>query len=141
MWLDLRKPSTYTHNDKAQFLLPIDSFIYKLTNHHWHLPKVNRSAFAETVFWGMSGIQYCSDGLEMAVAAPGTGPTSANDWLLLLSTDLATFYGICSTTGLHLSPFGCLTSSRVFSLPLPWLPTTPNQPPLCEYLWYWWKTI
>ena len=28
--------------------------------------------------------------------------TLANDWLLLLSTDLATFYGICSTTGLHL---------------------------------------
>ena len=57
----------------------------------------------------------------MAVAAlnkQALGYTSANDWLLLLSTDLATFHGICSTTGLHLSPFGCLTSSCVFSLPL-----------------------
>ena len=51
----------------------------------------------------------------MAVAAlnkQALGHT--NDWLLLLSTDLATFYGICGTTGLHLSPFGCLTSSCVF---------------------------
>ena len=54
----------------------------------------------------------------MAVVAlnkQALGHTSANDWLLLLSTDLATFYGICSTTGLYLSPFGCLTSSRVIS--------------------------
>ena len=57
MWLDLRKPSTYTHNDKTQFLMPIDSFVYKLTNQHWHTTKVNRSAFAGTVFWGMSGVQ------------------------------------------------------------------------------------
>ena len=87
----------------------------------------------------MSGIQWRSDGIEMAVAAlnkQALGYTSANDWLLLLSTDLATFYGIFSTTGLHLSPFGGPTSSRVFFPPLPWLPTTPNQPPLCEHLWY-----
>ena len=32
MWLDLQKPSTYVHNDKAQFSLPIDSFINKLRN-------------------------------------------------------------------------------------------------------------
>ena len=53
----------------------------------------------------------------MAVAAlnkQALGHTSENDWLLLLSTNLATSYGIYSTTGLHLSPFGCLTSSRVF---------------------------
>ena len=62
----------------------------------------------------------------MAVAAlnkQALGHTSANDELLLLLTDLATFYGICSTTRLHLSPFGCLTS-HVFSPPLSWLPTT-----------------
>ena len=51
MWQDLRKPSTYTRNEKAQFSLPIDSFIDKLTNHHWH---INMSAFVETAFWGMS---------------------------------------------------------------------------------------
>ena len=75
----------------------------------------------------------------MAVAAlskQALGQRSANDWLLLLSIDLATFYDISSTTGLHLSPFGGLTSSHVFSLPLLWLPTTPNQPPLCKHLWY-----
>ena len=38
----------------------------------------------------------------------------ANDRLFLLSIDLATFYDISSTTGLHLSPFGGLTSSHVF---------------------------
>ena len=37
----------------------------------------------------------------------------ANDWLLLLSIGLATFYAIQSTTELHFSPFGCLTSSCV----------------------------
>ena len=65
----------------------------------------------------------------MAVVAlnkQALGYTSANDWLLLLSTDLATFYGIFSTLGLHLSPFGCLTSSRAFSPSLSWLRTTPN---------------
>ena len=62
----------------------------------------------------------------MAVVAlnkQALGQTLANDWLLLLSIDLATFYDISSTTGLHLSPFGGLTSSRVFSPPLPWPPT------------------
>ena len=52
----------------------------------------------------------------MAVAAPNKqalGQRSANDWLLLLSIDLATFYDISSTTGLHLSPFGGLTSSKM----------------------------
>ena len=56
-------------------------------------------------------------GHEMAVPAlnkQAMGHILANDWLLLLSTDLATFYDICSTTELYLSPFGCLTSSRVF---------------------------
>ena len=36
LWQDLWKP---THNDKAQFSLPIDSFINKLINHHWHTIK------------------------------------------------------------------------------------------------------
>ena len=77
----------------------------------------------------MSGIQWCSDGLEMAVAAfnkQALGHRSANNWLLLLSIDLAAFYDISSTTGLHLNPFKGLTSSRVFSPPLPWLPTNPQ---------------
>ena len=34
MCLDLQKTSTYAHNDKAQFTLPFDSLIYKVTNHH-----------------------------------------------------------------------------------------------------------
>ena len=57
MWLDLQKPSTYTHNEKAQFSLPIDSFIYKLITTTDTLSKVNRFAFAEAAFWGMSGVQ------------------------------------------------------------------------------------
>ena len=53
----------------------------------------------------------------MAVAALNKqtlGQRLANDWLLLLSIDVATFYGISSTTGIYFSPFGCLTSSCVF---------------------------
>ena len=79
----------------------------------------------------------------MAVAAlnkQALSHTSANDWLLLLFIDLATFYGICSTAELHLSPFGCLTSLCVFSAtavaPHQLLSTTPNQPLVCEHLWY-----
>ena len=67
----------------------------------------------------------------MAVVAhnkQALGHRSANYWQLLLSIDLATFYD-GSTTGLHLSPFGVLTSSRVFPHHCQWLPTTPNQPP------------
>ena len=56
------------------------------------------------------------------------GQRSANGWLLLLTNDLATFYDILSTIGLHLSPFGEPTSSCVFSLPLQWLPTTAVAP-------------
>ena len=68
----------------------------------------------------------------MAVVAlnkQALGHTSANDWLLLLSTDLATFYGISSTTGLHLSPFGCLTSSHVFPHHLRGSPPPPTNHP------------
>ena len=53
----------------------------------------------------------------MAVVAlnkQALGHRSANGWLLLLTIDLATFYDISSTTGLHLSPFGGPTSSHVF---------------------------
>ena len=54
------------------------------------------------------------------------GQRWANHWLLLLSIDLDTFYDISNKTGLYLSLFGGLTSSHVFSPPLPWLPTTPK---------------
>ena len=65
----------------------------------------------------MSGIHLCLDGFEMAVAAlnkQALGYRLANYWLLLLSIDLATFYGVSSTIGLHLSLFVGLTSSHVF---------------------------
>ena len=71
------------------------------------------------------------DGLKIAVAALNKqklGQSLANHWLLLLSIDLATFYDVSSITGLHLSPLGGLTSSGVFSSPLPWLPTTTVAP-------------
>ena len=64
----------------------------------------------------------------MAVAAlnkQALGQRSANDWLLLLTIDLATFYDISSTTGLHLSTYGGLTSSRVF---FPTTAVAPHQP-------------
>ena len=48
MWQYLWKPFTYAHNDKAQFSLPIDSFINKLTNHHWHTTKSKQVCFC----WG-----------------------------------------------------------------------------------------
>ena len=67
--------------------------------------------------------------LEMAVVVlnkQAIGCRLPNDWLLLLSIDLATFCSIWSTRRLHLSQLGSLTSSHVFSLPLPWLPTTPT---------------
>ena len=53
----------------------------------------------------------------MAVVAlnkQALGHRLANDWLLLLSIDLATFYDVSSIRGLHLSPFGGLTFLRVF---------------------------
>ena len=74
----------------------------------------------------MLDIQYL-DGLELALAALNKqvlGCRLPNDQLLLLSIDLATFCDIWSTRGLLLSLFGSLTSSCVFSLPLPWLPTS-----------------
>ena len=57
------------------------------------------------------------------------GHRLANYWPLLLSTDLSTFYDVSRTRGLHLSPFGGLISSHVFSLPLPWLPPLPTNHP------------
>ena len=57
------------------------------------------------------------------------GHKLANGWLLLLTIDLASFYDILSATELHLSPFGGPASSRVFSPPVPWLPTTPTNHP------------
>ena len=66
---------------------------------------------------------------EAALNKQAQGHGLANAWLLLLSTDLATFYDISSTTILYLSPFGGQTSSRIFFLPLLWLPTTPTNHP------------
>ena len=53
----------------------------------------------------------------MAVAAlnkQALGHRSANGWLLLLYIDLATFYDVSSTPGLHFSPFSGPASSCVF---------------------------
>ena len=44
------KPSTYAHNDKAQFSLAIDSFINKLTSHHWHTTKSKQVCFCLDYF-------------------------------------------------------------------------------------------
>ena len=57
MWLDLQKPSTYAHNYKAQFSLPIDGFINKLTNHHWHTTKSSQVCFYWDYFWAMLDVQ------------------------------------------------------------------------------------
>ena len=68
----------------------------------------------------------------MAVAVPnkqGLGHRSTNGWLLLLIIDLATFYDISSTTGLHFSPFGGPTSSRVFSCHCRGSPPPPTDHP------------
>ena len=88
---DLQKTFTYADNDRPQFSLPINSYINKLTNHHCVTTKSN---FVGAAFWGMSDIHQCSVDLDMAVAALNKQPlgwTSPNDWLLLLSIDLATF--------------------------------------------------
>ena len=57
MWLDLWKLSTYAHNEKAQFSLPIDGFINKLTNHDWHTTKSSQVCFYWDHFWTMSDVQ------------------------------------------------------------------------------------
>ena len=69
MWQDLRKLTTYAHNDKAKLLQPIDSLLNKLKNTFLPLLQVNRSTFTGAAFWGMSNMHQYSDGLEMAVVA------------------------------------------------------------------------
>ena len=70
--------------------------------------------------------------LEMIAAAfnkQALGHRWTNYWLLLLSNNLATFYDVPSTRGLHLSPFRGLTFSHVFSLHCRGSPPSPtNQP-------------
>ena len=139
MWTDLWKPSTYAHNDKAQFhCQSIALSISKLTTTDT-LPKVNKSAFAGTAFWGTSGIHWCLDGLETTVTTlnkQALGHRSTHYWLLL-SIGFATFkHKRTSFETIWRSNF-----FMCFSLPLLWLPTTttPNQPSLSKHLWYWWK--
>ena len=106
--------TTYAHNDNAQFSLPINSIINKLTNHHLHTTKSKQVCFCwdyflrhvrRTVVLGRMALKWLWWPLTIKQAL---GQRSANHWLLLLSIDLATFYDISSTTGLHLSPFGSL---------------------------------
>ena len=58
------------------------------------LPNLQRSAFTEASFTGLSGVHGCSGGLLMASAFPARqtdGRESPQDWLVRLGIDLATF--------------------------------------------------
>ena len=58
------------------------------------LPNLQRSAFTEASFTGLSGVHGCSGGLLMASACPARqtdGRESPQDWLVRLGIDLATF--------------------------------------------------
>ena len=122
---NLWKPFTCAHNDKAQISLLIDGFINKLTSHYWHTTK-KQVCFCWNCF--LSHVR-CTIVLGWPWSGCGSPyQAGAGPWIgcCLLYIDLATFDDISGTTGLHLSPFGGLTSSCVFFPPLLWLPTTPN---------------
>ena len=58
------------------------------------LPNLQRSAFNEASFTGLSGVHGCSGGLLMASACPARQTDSwqsPQDWLVRLGIDLATF--------------------------------------------------
>ena len=58
------------------------------------LPNLQRSAFTEASFTGLSGVHGCSGGLLMASACPARqtdGRESPQGWLVRLGIDLATF--------------------------------------------------
>ena len=58
------------------------------------LPNLQRSAFTEASFTGLSGIHGCSGGLLMAPTCPARqtdSRESLQDWLVRLSIDVATF--------------------------------------------------
>ena len=58
------------------------------------LPNLQRSAFTEASFTGLSGVHGCSGGLLMASTCPARqadGRESPQDWLVRLGIDVATF--------------------------------------------------
>ena len=58
------------------------------------LPNLQRSAFTEASFTGLSGVHGCSGGLLMASACPARqtdGRESPQDWLVRLGINVATF--------------------------------------------------
>ena len=58
------------------------------------LPNLQRSAFTEASFTGLSGVHGCSGGLLMARTCPvrqTDGRESLQDWLVRLGIDVATF--------------------------------------------------
>ena len=58
------------------------------------LPNLQRSAFTEASFTGLSGVHGCSDDLLMASTCPARqtdGRESPQDWLVRLGIDVATF--------------------------------------------------
>ena len=72
--------STYTTIDQQFMLVP--------------LPNLQRSAFTEASFTGLSGIHGCSGGLLMAPSCPARqtdGREMPQDWLVRLGIDIATF--------------------------------------------------
>ena len=63
------------------------------------LPNLQRSAFTEASFAGLSGVHGCSGGLLMASALPARqtdGRESPQDWLVRLGINVATFLDVWS---------------------------------------------
>ena len=58
------------------------------------LSKVQRSAFTAASFMGLSGVHWCSGGLQMAPTYPArqtASRESPQDWMVRLGIDVATF--------------------------------------------------
>ena len=65
-------------------------------------PTVHQSAFPEAAFWGMSDVHECSVCIQLSLLAVKQRPPSSkvsHDLVVILSTDLTTFWANSGTSG------------------------------------------
>ena len=136
MWPDLQEGVLYAHHFNTQISPPFYRYIIRQSMGACIVANSSPVCFSWGCFWSMSDVHECSVCIQLSLLAVKQRPPSckvSRDLVVILSTDLTTFWANSGTSG-------SIIQVWIHSVCFP-RHFVAHQPPLCNHLWYWWKKL
>ena len=102
MWPDLQEGVLYAHHFNTQISPPFYRYIIRQSMGACIVANSSPVCFSWGCFWGMSDVHECSVCIQLSLLAVKQRPPSckvSHDLVVILSTDLTTFWANSGTSG------------------------------------------